>query len=160
MEELLKKVYASKKATLALKIISHASVLASATVFAFMLVYTYFNAPLSAVASLALSAGIPFVAVSVIRRLINAPRPYELYDFYEAKPKDKRGSSFPSRHVFSAFLIATLSAEMSIYICIALLTVGVVLAVSRVLLGIHFIRDAVAGAAVGILSGILGILIF
>lgn len=160
MEELLKKVYASKKATLTLKIISHASVLASVTAFAFMLAYTYFNAPLSDVAALALSAGIPFVAVSVIRRLINAPRPYELYAFYETKPKDKRGSSFPSRHVFSAFLIAVLSVEMSIYVCIALFTVGVMLAVSRVLLGIHFVRDAVAGAAVGILSGILGILIF
>ena len=37
---------------------------------------------------------------------------------------------------------------------------AVILAVSRVLLGIHFIRDVVCGALVGVVSGVIGIVIF
>jgi len=45
----------------------------------------------------------------------------------------------------------------SIPLAIGLLLFGIVLAVSRVLLGIHFIRDVVCGAAVGVISGLVGI---
>ena len=101
----------------------------------------------------------PYILVSVMRKIIKAPRPYEIYDFYQAPPKNKVGQSFPSRHVFSAFVIAVLSYTASVWLSIALLVLGVCLAVSRVLLGIHFVRDVVAGALIGILSGIFGIII-
>ena len=105
-------------------------------------------------------AAVPFVFVSIVRRLIRAPRPYELYDFYENLPKDKSGSSFPSRHAFSAFVIGTLAMPHSIILGVCVLALGVILSVARVLLGIHFIRDILAGALVGAISGILALLIF
>ena len=158
MAELLKRVYDNKKVSLALKIISHASVAIGILAFGAILLLSFFSDAMDALAIL-VSAGVPFLLVSILRRLIDAPRPYELYDFYEEKPKEKKGQSFPSRHVFSAFVIATLSFTVSPILGGALLAVGVLLAVSRVLLGIHFIRDVVCGALVGIISGVLGILI-
>jgi len=104
-------------------------------------------------------AGVPLVLVSIMRKLISAPRPYELHDFYEKKPKDKKGESFPSRHVFSAFAIGTLAFTVSHFLTLALILVGLALAVSRVLLGMHFIRDVAAGALAGAVCGVLGIII-
>jgi membrane-associated phospholipid phosphatase len=158
MKKLLLRIYSSKKASLTLKIISHASVLCSVAAFCVILICAYRAEPWDAAYTL-LFAAIPFIIVTVVRKLINAPRPYELYDFYKVAPKEKRGESFPSRHVFSSFIIATLIVPHSIPLAAALFVIGFSLAASRVLLGLHFIRDVAAGALIGIISGVIGIII-
>lgn len=100
---------------------------------------------------------IPFIAVSVARKLIDAPRPYELFAIFDSAPKKKKGEGFPSRHVFSAFLIATVSVPTLPVFASVLFVLASLMAVSRVLLGIHFIRDVAAGAIVGALSGGIGL---
>ena len=160
MQRVLKKVYESKKLSIFLKIISHASTLYSAFAFLEMLTLLYRESLLAAI-KVAVFAAVPFVIVTLVRRLINAPRPYEIYPFYKKKPKGKGGRSFPSRHVFSAFVIAVLGYTVCpVPVVIALMLPGVLLAVSRVLLGIHFIRDVLAGALIGIASGVIGVLLF
>lgn len=158
MEKLLRHVYSSKKISLALKIISHACSLICVGIFILTLVDLYLDAARLCVKA-AFAAGIPFLAVSIVRKIIGAPRPYELYEFYEVKPKGKAGQSFPSRHVFSAFIIASLAICTSPWLSLAAALLGTALAVSRVLLGMHFIRDVLAGALIGIICGTLGILI-
>ena len=158
MEKLLSRVHASSKISVSLKIISHASVTACAVFYVLMLGHFYLSAPISAV-RLILASGVPFILVSILRRIINAPRPYELYTFYTVRPKEKRGRSFPSRHVFSAFVIAGFAYTVSPWLSGAFSVLGILLAISRVLLGIHFIRDVVAGALLGALSAALGIII-
>lgn len=158
MQNLLLRIYSSKKASTSLKIISHAAVVIYVTCFAAILIYTYMEKPWDA-GMLLVFAAIPFVIVTLVRKFINAPRPYELYPFYKAPPKKKRGESFPSRHVFSAFIIATLALSVSIPLAVALFFIGTALAIARILLGMHFIRDVLAGALIGIISGILGIII-
>ncbi len=156
MEKLLRRVYESRKASLSLKVISNAAVIVSVLSYCVLLFLSFYKSIYEGL-SVLLSAALPFFAVSAIRMLIDAPRPYELYDFYENKPKEKAGRSFPSRHVYSAFVIASLSFVYCVPLGIALTLVGIMLAISRVLLGIHFIRDVVCGAAVGIISGLIGI---
>ena len=158
MENLLLRVYNSKKTSTSLKIISHLSVLLCAVSYVLMLVHFYLQTPLLAV-KLFFSLALPFVLVSLLRRIINAPRPYELYDFYKIKPKGKQGRSFPSRHLFSALAIATLSYTVSVWLAISLFFVGVSLAAARVLLGIHFLRDVLTGGIIGILSSVIGMII-
>lgn len=109
---------------------------------------------------LLLITGVPFAVVSVIRRLINAPRPYELFEFYREKPKGKTGQSFPSRHVFSITVTGIALMPWSLLVGIGLLVLGAALALIRVLLGIHFIRDVVAGALIGVISGAIGLLLY
>lgn len=99
---------------------------------------------------------ISFVAVTVFRKVVNVPRPYEKFDMPPVLEKDTKGKSFPSRHVFSIFIIA-----MSIFYIhtgsgILLFIAGAVLAVLRVIGGVHEPRDVVAGALIGILSGVIG----
>ena len=93
------------------------------------------------------AAGVPlagFIVVSVIRILVNRPRPYEKFQIPPVIPKDTMGHSWPSRHVFSAAVIAfTFSVEAGTVLLIA----AAALAVIRVLSGVHYISDVLAGFA-------------
>lgn len=104
----------------------------------------------------ALVPGVAFVVVSVFRHIYNAKRPYEEMEIQPLIVKDKKGQSFPSRHVFSSFIIGMAMIQVYPLWGMVLLVLGVVLAFLRVVGGVHFTRDVVAGAAIGLLSGILG----
>ena len=104
--------------------------------------------------------GISFVVVSVYRKFLSAPRPYEVYSFSPALHKDTKGKSFPSRHVFSIFMVAFTVMQVSFYIGIALSVLGILLAIIRVAGGVHFIKDVVAGFAIAAIISILCYRIF
>ena len=53
------------------------------------------------------------MVVSVSRKIINEPRPYEKYGVPPVLDKDTSGKSFPSRHVFSVFVIAVTGVTSS-----------------------------------------------
>lgn len=103
-----------------------------------------------------LAPSISFVLVSIFRKTVNAPRPYEVTGKEPIIEKDTEGNSFPSRHVFSVFVIASTLYFISAPLGILLMLFGIVLAVLRVIGGVHFARDVIAGAIIGILSGIIG----
>lgn len=94
-----------------------------------------------------------FLAVTVFRKVVNKKRPYEKLPIQSLIKKDKKGQSFPSRHVFSIFLIATLWFYFWKPIGIFLLIAGIFLAIVRVIGGVHFISDVCAGAFLGIIAG-------
>ena len=158
MEKILKYVYGRKRLSKALRLISHGAGFVAFWVFCFVATRTALLSPISALKLCAI-IGLSYLIVSAARRFIDAPRPYETYGFYENAPKNKKGVSFPSRHTFLMFAIATAvfpSAPISASVLAAL---GLLLAVSRVLLGIHFIRDVLCGALLGIISSLLGLFI-
>lgn len=63
----------------------------------------------------------------------------------------------PSRHVFSITIIAMCWLYIYQPIGIVLLILTIILAAVRVIAGVHFIRDVIAGIAVGILCGFIGL---
>ena len=87
-------------------------------------------------------AGISFVL---------ADRPYTKYDFVPLIEKNKTGESMPSRHVFSAFVIGVTVIPINPIISVVCIICGVFIAITRVALGVHFIRDVIAGALIGII---------
>lgn len=101
--------------------------------------------------------GVPFVLLSLIRKRINAPRPYEVWGIEPLIPKDTKGKSFPSRHVFSAFVIAVTACPACLPLGIGIGVCGALLMAIRVIGGVHFPKDVVAGAFIGIVCGIIGI---
>ena len=162
MINVYRRVYSMPSFVLTLKIISALAVFFVAGVFAYGVGVLLFFGEFIYVTHLTLMAGIPFVAVTLMRYFINSERPYEVFDideFKEMKEERKSGRSFPSRHVFSALLIGILWLPYSVPFGVAALILGAFLGVERVLLGIHFIRDVLAGAVIGALSGLVGILI-
>lgn len=102
--------------------------------------------------------GISFVLLSVGRKLINRPRPYEVFDVPSVIKKDTKGQSFPSRHVFSATIIAMtfLLASPWMWLGIIFLLISVLLAAVRVVSGVHFVSDVVVGLAVGVIAALIG----
>ena len=100
--------------------------------------------------------GISFVVISVFRYLYCAPRPYEVFDLPPVIPKDTRGKSFPSRHVFSIFIIGMTFFWKMPLAGVLIGAAGIFMAVVRVLGGVHFPKDVIAGAALGILAGLVG----
>lgn len=106
---------------------------------------------------------VPFgtlILVTVIRALINAKRPYEVYHYTPPVHKSTRGKSFPSRHTVCAFIIAMAFLYVQVKLGVIMLVIAAVIGVVRVLSGVHFIRDVVSGAAIGVIIGLLGFFIF
>ena len=97
-----------------------------------------------------------FIILTVFRFLVNRPRPYEKFQTPSAIHKAKKGNSFPSRHVFSAFMIAlTILAFCPLPgIGILLLIVSALIAFIRVISGVHFISDVLAGCMFAIVASL------
>ena len=97
-----------------------------------------------------------FLTVTLLRAAINAPRPYEVLDLPPISPKDTRGKSFPSRHAACAAVIAVTAWALLPPLGAALGLIAVLIAVSRVLAGVHFLRDVVCGLLLGGFIGLAG----
>ncbi len=158
MYDLLKKIYQKPRLYGYMSLISHVAVIVTALSFIPLLWGSLLISWVSALKVLIITAS-PLLLVTILRAYVNAPRPYELYDFYEHKPRGGTGHSFPSRHAYSVFAIASVSVFIYPVMGAILFCLGIIICVSRVLLGIHFIRDVAAGAVVGIVCGVLGVLI-
>jgi len=94
--------------------------------------------------------------VSLTRRLIDRPRPYERLDIDPLIKKDTQGRAMPSRHAFSVWVIAVTVWWLIPPLGVLLAVAGVLLCITRVLGGVHDEWDVTVGALIGILSGILG----
>lgn len=99
---------------------------------------------------------VTFAAVTIFRKVCNAERPYEIWDAPPLIPKDTKGNSFPSRHVFSIYIIAMAAGYVCAPLAVVLAVAGVFLAAARVIARVHFVKDVVAGAAVALLLGWIG----
>ena len=100
-----------------------------------------------------------FFAVTLIRRAINMPRPYEQYAIVPLNGKKTKGQSLPSRHTFSIFIIAFSFFYLSPALFSVLCLMGVILAFMRVILGVHLVRDVLAGFLCAVISAVIGYLI-
>ena len=97
-----------------------------------------------------------FVLGTVVRRAFHAPRPYQLADYEPLVHRGKQNDSFPSRHVFSASVIAAAFWYVCPPLGLLLTAAALVLAPVRVLAGVHFPQDVLAGLVFGFGTGWLG----
>lgn len=103
-----------------------------------------------------LVCGISFILVSVFRHLYNEDRPYTKYDFEPIVKKSKTGESMPSRHVFSGFVIGMAFLYISPVLSIPIFVCSFLMCIGRVVAGVHFPKDVIVGAVIGIVSGVIG----
>lgn len=163
LEKIYRFTYSNKFFLQAMDAIAYFAVVATVTSYILTLVSLVFlKSDILLAVKFVLVTGVPFVLVSVFRHIFNAPRPYELTDFSDFAirlPGNKKGRSFPSRHMFSSFVIGTSLLFIHVPVAILLLALGLFLGVWRVFRGIHFPRDIVAGGLIGGISGVLGMLL-
>lgn len=98
---------------------------------------------------------VTFALVTLFRKKFNAPRPYETWPVKPLIPKDTKGNSFPSRHVFSIYIIAMAAWYVWWPLGLILVVAGVFLAAARVIGRVHFVKDVVAGALIAVGAGVL-----
>lgn len=102
-----------------------------------------------------------FAALTFLRKAVNAPRPYETFECDPIIPKSTKGLSFPSRHTFSIFVIATTFAVFCpVWVGIIAYVLACTLGALRVIGGVHFPRDVIVAALLGIAIGALELLSF
>ncbi len=97
-----------------------------------------------------------FLVVTVVRRVVNEARPYEALAIDPLIHKSTQGKSFPSRHMFSMVMIALCWLYWCVPAGVVLLVLCVVMGYVRVVGGVHYPHDVVAGAVFGIAFGVLG----
>ena len=96
-----------------------------------------------------------FVILSLLRKKLNASRPYEVWKIVPLLDRDSPGQSMPSRHVFSASIISMACLHASLSVGVILLILSVFLGLVRVLGGVHYPKDVVVGYICGLVWGVL-----
>ena len=96
-----------------------------------------------------------FVILSFLRKKINAPRPYEVWEIVPLLDRDSPGQSMPSRHVFSATIISMACLHASLTMGMICLTLSAFLGLVRVLGGVHYPKDVVVGYICALVWGVI-----
>ena len=107
------------------------------------------------------SAGISGILVfKLLKRLSQRPRPCQLepHCWSRVLPPDK--FSFPSGHTMTAFSIALVVSYFYPSLEGTLVFVAFSIAVSRIVLGMHFLSDVLAGIVLGVAVGCAAITAF
>lgn len=152
--------YVSKKSGLSRVIRYSGKAITTLTVILYisLLVYIGFHDGFTPLCKNILITGGCFAGLSVFRKKLNMPRPYEVYGFAPIIEKNTKGKSFPSRHVFSIFLIAVAYfyyGGVFSYIAIFIAFIGILLCVIRVAGCVHFLKDVIAGAVSAVIMGVI-----
>ena len=96
-----------------------------------------------------------FVILSFLRKKINAPRPYEVWEIIPLLDRYSPGQSMPSRHVFSATIISMACLHASLSVGVILLVLSALLGLVRVLGGVHYPKDVLVGYICGLVWGVI-----
>jgi undecaprenyl-diphosphatase len=115
---------------------------------------------LRALAVGAVAAAVNNVLLVVLKRRFRRPRPCEVRShplFADVRPPDP--FSFPSGHSMNACAVCTVLALHFPFLSPVLAVVAASIATSRVVLGMHYVSDVVAGSALGTFVGMLACLV-
>ena len=145
----------SERATAALSALNKLLVWATAAAFLGLAAWLALHQDARIIRYLAVCA-LSFAGATALRSALNRPRPYELYPIEGLIKKDTKGKSFPSRHLFSASVISCALLWVNIPAGEACFAATAILAVIRVVGGVHFPRDVIAGIALGLACGVVG----
>lgn len=99
---------------------------------------------------------VTFILCTIFRKIVNERRPYEVWDLKPLVKKDKKGQSFPSRHMLSATIIAMACFYTNHILGIVMFVLALFVGIVRPIAGVHFVKDIVAALILGILCGIVG----
>jgi phosphatidylglycerophosphatase B len=141
-----------------LALVDKALVYAFVALFAALVVFLFATQDPRAV-RIVVTCALSFVFCTVLRFALNKPRPYDEFAIHPLVRKDVHGLSFPSRHVFSAAVIAASLAYVNLPLGIAAYVLVALIAAVRVIGGVHYPRDVIAGILLGTACALMGYLV-
>ena len=97
-----------------------------------------------------------FLFGTLLRAKLNRPRPYEQPGFTPLVEKETLGNSFPSRHALCAAVLASVWCYFYPSVGVVMVVIALAICLVRVLCGVHYVRDVVAGALLGFALGFAG----
>ena len=112
---------------------------------------------LEAIGAAAVASGTGIGMFIKLKRVFNRRRPsaIEPHCWATLLPPDQ--FSFPSGHTITAFAVATPLSVFYPALALGLLFCAGSIAVSRIMLGLHFLSDVVVGCAIGIMLGLAAV---
>ena len=97
------------------------------------------------------------IANLLLKNLVARPRPYQTFPDLTTLTRRPRDYSFPSGHTAIGFASAAALfwsvPKKQRWIAVVLLVLSVLVALSRVYLGVHYPTDVLAGTVIGVLTG-------
>jgi len=108
-----------------------------------------------ALGAAAASSGTGIVLFLKLKRMFNRQRPSAMQPHCWATLLPPDQFSFPSGHTITAFSIAVPLGAFYPSLMVGLLFCAISIAFSRVLLGLHFLSDVVAGCMIGVTLGLI-----
>lgn len=96
--------------------------------------------------------GISQVVVHSLKRLLSRERPYKIFEHLNTFGINLKDYSFPSGHSAASFSIATTIALNLPKISIIVFFLAIIVAISRIYLGVHYPTDVAAGIIIGFLT--------
>jgi undecaprenyl-diphosphatase len=114
----------------------------------------------AAIAAAACAAAAGIFVFRTLKHASHRKRPCEIEPHCWASilPPDKY--SFPSGHSITAFAVAIAIGSFYSELLGSLVTAALLIAASRIILGMHFLSDVLAGALIGLLLGTLSYHVF
>ena len=94
------------------------------------------------------------VGITLLRKVLACPRPYEEYPIDQILEKESQHNAMPSRHVFSASIIAMMCFTISPLLACILLVLAALEGYIRVVGGVHYPLDVIIGYLLGVLFGL------
>lgn len=100
-----------------------------------------------------------FAAFIVLKQITGRERPLtvEAHCWASLLPPDR--FSFPSGHTITAFAVAVAIGWFYPSLLIGLIFCALSVAASRILLGLHYLSDVIAGIAIGVAIGLAAVII-
>jgi undecaprenyl-diphosphatase len=99
------------------------------------------------------AAAVAIIAFTVLKHACQRPRPCDVepHPFFDVRPPDR--FSFPSGHTMTACAACTVLALHFSPLAPVCALLALAIGTSRVVLGLHYLSDVVAGAVLGSLIG-------
>jgi undecaprenyl-diphosphatase len=101
------------------------------------------------------ASGVALTIAAVLARVVDRPRPFAVHPQIHVFVAHAADPGFPSDHATAAFAIAAVLLVRLGRPALLVLLAAAALAVSRVLMGVHYPADVLAGALLGTAAAVL-----